>query len=493
MTVRMAAMRRGSGAVTAAVLTALLVAACGGGDGDSEGEAVGAPRSDIPRTSSASTPTDNSEAIEEAKFYPIDFYSGIKVEQYRGGPDVFTVFIDDDLEYNEREDGKIKVFTKFGPSSIGFDPSGGDMPRMNFEVGVQQSPDQDTIAVTSAIVRIPAEGLDTESYEIQASVFGITGEEVRRVHYPVSKVQEFISSENGTWVDAVGLYGDTVVVKYDTGEYVDGTDIDEEKIVAIDSISGDKVWEFTLTPPPADLPDVKSSSFMENCSPYPAGLEVGYADALESTSSGDVLFGDGDGMASLDVETGKLVWKESSQRCYGGVLDPSGTFPYRIIREDDDEVSLHDMRTGERLSPLGANFAIDQVGNMAAVTYTRYYNEGGTDTREGMPALQVIDLEDGKVVYELENTPERIEGGINILGAFNGIMWVQNGSDVTVADMTTGQTVPESDALESAAVKGAPGLPMFAGDNWLVLKGENGEPGTFVWTGDSDFGYRDLA
>ena len=134
------------------------------------------------------------------------------------------------------------------------------------------------------------------------------------------------------------------------------------------------------------------------------------------------------------------------------------------------------------------SFAIDHEQDLLAVSYVdRGPMSASVEVVGNGPAFEVIDLNNNRTVYELPADEGLKHTTLNVLAAFDGLIWVQSGPDISVIQASNGQLSPESESLSQ--ISG--GLPRYRGDKWLVL-GDRDNPHTFLWNAEGKFSLEDL-
>lgn len=395
-----------------------------------------------------------------------------------GGPDAF-IFYDWDAPKGgdlfgsgAEERSKVQVFTESGGVPIGFTPAEGELARRGYSVGIQQVPDSRLLAATAALVRLPAKGLTAESFQVQVNVFDRSGGLDSTVR--IDAVEE-------AGIYGVGLFGDTVVLRYDLDEEDPTTRDDIQYLAAIDSTSMDELWTTVV--------GTRDGGAMAGRSDVTGSDVVGvlHSSDFDRSPDGSILFGDEDGLTAVDPVTGETKWVEPGPRSYLGSPRPGGTYPIRIVEYNG--ASAHDLRDGSTLALNGVTYAIDHERDLLAVSYVYLggFSTGPTIRGEG-PAFQVIDLTDQSVVYELPGEEGLKHKKLDVLAAFDGLVWIQSGGDVSVIDALTGEPVSDSSGLANPAS----GIQMYRGDKWMVL-GDGETPMTFLWNDNGKFTREDLA
>ena len=385
-----------------------------------------------------------------------------------GGPDAFAFYDVDELKGGDlfgsgaQAESRVQIFTASGPVSIGFSPKGGEKDTIDYSVTIQQEPDASLLAATAARVRLPAQGLTPEEYQLQVNVFDKDGS--------VESTASIDAVEN-SHIQAVGLYGDKLVIRSSTGEYVSEANAWLETLSAYDALTGNVLWS-------KDLVEKSSSDSRE--------LGVLSSTTLDRSPDGYVLYGTSDGLTAVDPQTGLEKWVRPAPRVYSGRPEPGGSFPIRIVEYNG--ASAHDFRDGSTLAPDGVSFAIDHEQDLLAVSYVdRGPMSASVEVVGNGPAFEVIDLNNNRTVYELPADEGLKHTTLNVLAAFDGLIWVQSGPDISVIQASNGQLSPESESLSQ--ISG--GLPRYRGDKWLVL-GDRDNPHTFLWNAEGKFSLEDL-
>lgn len=204
MTVRMAAMRRGSGAVTAAVLTALLVAACGGGGDSEEGDSSVAPSSSVNAGGATSESTPETETPESLAIDEVDVSDGSY--RYWYGSSVWTK----DCGSNFRDLENIPKSAQLFDSGLGVfkkivfaDIPEGEEPISSWctATGTSASPTLTRVLQT----RTPSSGLEGEKFNTTMVTYDIEGTIVERSDL------DYEMWGGGYWNNIEGVGGNVLV------------------------------------------------------------------------------------------------------------------------------------------------------------------------------------------------------------------------------------------------------------------------------------------
>ncbi|GAA3041559.1 hypothetical protein GCM10010528_22350 [Gordonia defluvii] len=399
-----------------------------------------------------------------------------------GGPDAFAFYDWDGLKggdmFSRRPDGAgATVFTEDGGVRVTFTPDRGEKAARGFALGIQQVPSAKALAVTAALVRLPADGLAAEKFEIQARVVDKKGKTIGSV--AVDAVED-------SGLDGVGLFGDTVVIRYDKDEKNPTGSGDIEYLAAIDLPSKRELW--------VNKPSTKDGGMSVggsgDCSKS-AVLGVFQSSVFDRSPDGDILYGDAAGMTAVDAKTGKPRWVKPNPRCFLGSPMPGGTYPYRVVTYNGE--SAYDLRGGKALAVNGVSYAIDRQRNLLAVSYVYRGSMSSKPTLiGGGPALQILDLTSGKALFELPGAEGLKHKTLSVLGAMDGKIWIQSGADVSVIEADTGKTAADSASLAALYGKSASGIPLYHGDKWMVLGSDPRRPKTFLWNSSGTFTLADV-
>lgn len=463
--------RKRSRGILGLLMVGCLTAACSGG---SEGQAT---ESDPTSTEPVYvTPTTSPEPAPESASrhtLPRDSDSNTADNRVFGGPNFF-IFVDtDDLR---EPDDVVDVFggEEGRPFSISFDP-GENAEAARIVPGVQQFDSSPHSAALATLVRTFASGLEPERYSIAVQVFDATGTETATVE---------VEANRDAYPSAVALYDDVAVVSYQTG--VERTrEGDPHRVVALDIESGAELWSRDTLRVTTGA-GVDSSSGVCPDSEITGVLE---SSALDVTADGDVLFGDEGGLNAVAPASGEQKWMSPIPRCDLGFVRPAGTYPVHVVEYNG--ASAIDTRTGAELAKLGKSYAVDQVQDLIAVSYISQSFMGEPQQEEGTPGLQVLDTLSGDVVYELSAQDAAQLDGLEVLAAFDGLVWIRNGSDLQVIDARTGQPAPDSADAPADSAQTAK-LPVYQGASWLVLGEDRDHPSTFLWRESGEFSLAEL-
>lgn len=386
-----------------------------------------------------------------------------------GGPNAFAFYDEDELKGGDlfrsgaQAESKVQVFTASGPVAIGFSPTGGEKDTLQYSIAVQQDPESSLLAVTGARVRLPAQGLAPERYQLQVNVHSLGGSVENTI---------LIDAIETSHIQAIGLFGDKVIVRSTNGDRDSGTRAYVSEITGYSALSGEELWS---------NPSLVDSSG--------GGSTIGVLNSasFDRSPDGSLLYGDLAGLTALDPATGAEKWVRPGPRVYLGSPEPGGTFPVRIV--ESNGASAHDFSDGSILAPDGVSYAIDREQNLLAVSYV--YRGPMSSTVEvvgGGPAFEVIDLENGDVLYDLPAAEGLKHTTLEVLAAFDGLIWVQSGPDVSVIQASTGELSPNSASLSQLAGS----VPRYRGDTWLVL-GDRRVPRTFLWNAAGKFSLSDIS
>jgi hypothetical protein len=455
--------------IPALLIVGCLTAACSGG---SEGQASGSDPANTEPVYVTPTASPEPEPVSRHTL-PRDSDSNTADNRVFGGPNFF-IFVDTD-DLREPND-VVEVFggEEGAPFSISFDP-GENAEAARIVPGVQQSDSSPHSAALATLLRTFASGLEPERHSIAVQVFDATGNDTATVE---------VEANRDAYPSAVALYDDVAVVSYQTG--AERTrEGDPHRIVALDIESGAELWSRDTLRTTAGAgfgssgvcPDSEITGVLESS-------------ALDVTADGDVLFGDAGGLNAVVPASGEQKWLSPIPRCYLGFVRPAGTYPVHIV--DYNGNSAIDTRTGTELAKLGKSYAVDQVQDLIAVSYISQSFMGERQQEEGTPGLQVLDTLSGDVVYELSAQQAAQLDGLAVLAAFDGLVWVRNGSDLQVIDARTGQPAPDADAAPTGQAPSTQQLPVYQGASWLVLGEDRDHPSTFLWKESGDFTLTDL-
>ncbi|WP_417287371.1 hypothetical protein [Corynebacterium variabile] len=448
MTVRMAAVRRGSGAVTAAVLTALLVAACGG-ESDSDDSASSASgteapqhtRGSSPSTSSASTTPAPEPAVDEIDAKGLINEAGIWMKGCGGG----SGFQHDENTPLEDLAGIFDVETG-EISSVRFEPvpQGEELESIGcFGTGTPEEPTMTTVGE----YRTPASGVQGESTEFRMTTYGSDGSVTER------GVLECTPKDDSP----LGC----------TGEMGIGGNIlfQEKNAIRIVATNGNTV---------ASIDTSGFNSVGSGDKIYPLNDRLFLT---ETTTTGQSLLYDGTTGDSVTADDHLINYTDTEAEIFDQRTDyysvpDAGGLVYTYY-ENDDDAKYHRNSVVYYLSPDGKSrveLARPEIADpKVRVTMGYAYVEGVTS------GLRVIDISSGGLV--LSRSGDEWESlNVSEWYAAGKYLYLESRDGDSVVDVTTGEIVAESTEIYSVA---------DAGGGWtLVGLDRNGFEWSLVRTPD---------
>lgn len=454
--------------VTILISIALAAVSCGTiGTEESNNQASPAPpiRTTQETSTTHSETTTESPADTNSAYFKLnkDPDSNTADNWTYGGPEAFSFFDQDQMANRQDQIGQVEVFTSNGPHTISLEPEGNDRVESWLRHGIQQQPDADLMAVTTAMVRIPAEGLTAERFEIQTNTFDYDGTLVNKNSFEVDERAD---------IDGISLFGDTILLRWDDKIRSNNIDPTNKQITAIDSATGETLWSRQVFP---------GLNFAYSTT----ALGVMREQFFDRTPDGNALFADTDGLIAVDPITGEEVWVSPIRTPSLGSPSPAGTFPIRKVTFNGNSPAAIDFQNGVDIEPDAASLGIDRENMLMAVSYINNGKINGEND-----ALRVIDLTTNSTVFSLPAEEGLRHPSLDVLGAFDGKIWLRTGSEYSVVDARTGETDPDSDALVD--MYDTSGIPLHQGDKWVVTGNNSNNPQHFFWKEDGNFTVDDI-
>lgn len=168
---------------------------------------------------------------------------------------------------------------------------------------------------------------------------------------------------------------------------------------------------------------------------------------------------------AIDPATGHVTWQTDGAEGSIETFDASPFFHANLARASVGTLpgDFRDTATGTAFAvpPDYRSWAVDEITGRLALTWSSDWDGDYPDSGPGFLVLNT----DGSTVFTLTADEARNVGKIEILGAYDNRIWIQNSSGVDIIDSATGQRDPIVTTTDE------PVLWMPAGGNrvWTLL------------------------
>ncbi|WP_230104091.1 hypothetical protein [Microbacterium sp. Bi121] len=303
---------------------------------------------------------------------------------------------------------------------------------------VEQDPDSDPKAVALVYVTTEASGLNAVPDRVQMRVYDERGDELLRedlgngiVGTPIEPGWDFTAdpSAYGTLVAGVLVF---------STELEDGT----FAVVGYDIEDASELWRTTGAIRPEE-----------------AGAPL--ANGLVALDWQETL-------SAFDPRTGAIRWtapQMNSVHAQGAVSQYLTAYESASAWIGPDPVTFLDIDTGGVLDPAQKfhSYAVDQL--TGGMSFAWYVLDGGSSDEPGF----LVRSADGEETISLDANSAHAAGVEDVVGMWNGLIWLTNSSGLDVVDASTGDRI--SQITESNEVLR---VPEDARASWTLLRIDGG-------------------